>query len=94
MKPFTAAVAGGITAVVISAICAALVAVFPIGFVKSYGGAVFHGMNISAIMMRPQFTVFSLLLGFIYAFITGFVIGGVFAWAYNWAEKNLKGKGR
>ncbi len=90
MKPFPAAVAGGITGVAISAVCAALVAAFPIGFAKSYGGSLFHGMNVSAIMMNPQFTVFSLLLGFIYAFVTGFVIVGVFALAYNWAEKSLK----
>lgn len=94
MKAMPAAVAGGITGVVLSAACAALVAAFPLGFVKSYGGSVFHGMNVSAIMMSPQFTAFSLLLGFVYAFLTGFVIGGVFAWAYNWAGKNLKGKGR
>lgn len=94
MKTMPAAVAGGVTGVVLSAVCAALVAAFPVGFVKSYGGSVFHGMNISAIMVNPNFTLFSLLLGFIYAFITGFAIAGVFAWAYNWADKNLKGKGR
>lgn len=90
MKPFTAAVAGGLTGVIISAGCAALIAAFPLGFAKSYGGALFHGINISAMMIRPQFTAFSLLLGFFYAFITGFVIGGVFAAVYNWAEKVIK----
>ena len=90
MKPFTAAVAGGITGVVISAICAALIAVFPLGFAKSYGSAVMHGLDVSALIVKPQLTALSLLLGFVYAFITGFVIGGVFVAAYNWIDKKIR----
>ena len=90
MKAFSSAIAGGITGVIVSAICAVFVAAFPLGFVKSYGSAVFHGMNMAAFIVRPQFTAFNLLLGFVYAFLTGFVIGGVFAWAYNWVEKSVK----
>lgn len=90
MKPLTAAVAGGMTGVIVSAVCAALVAAFPIGFAKSYGSLVFHGLDISSLIVKPQFTALNLLLGFVYAFITGFVIGGVFVWVYNWVEKKLK----
>ena len=90
MKPMPAAVAGGITGVVLSAVCAALVAAFPIGFAKSYGSLVVHSLDISSLIVKPQFTALNLLLGFVYAFITGFVIGGVFAWAYNWVEKSFK----
>ena len=84
-----AAVAGGLTGTAISAVCAALVVAFPIGFGRSYATSVFHGMDVSSLIVRPEFTAFSLLLGFVYAFLTGFAIGGGFAFAYNMAEKKL-----
>ncbi len=90
MKNFAAAIAGGLTGVVISAICAALVAAFPLGFAHSYGKLLFHGLDISSLIVKPQFTALSLLLGFVYAFITGFVIGGAFAYFYNWINKLVK----
>lgn len=89
MNVKAAAVAGGMTGTAISAVCAVLVAVFPIGFAKSYAGSVFHGMDVSALIVKPDFAVFSLLLGFVYAFLTGFAIGGVFAFAYNMAERKM-----
>lgn len=90
MKPIAAAVAGGITGTVLSAVCAALVAVSPVGFAKSYSGAVFHGIDVTSLIVAPQFTLVSLLLGLVYSFATGFVIGGVFAAAYNLADKKFK----
>ena len=90
MKTLTAAVAGGITGVVVSAVCAALVVVLPVGFAKSYSGAVFHGIDVSSLIVAPQFTLIGLLLGLVYSLATGFVIGGVFAAAYNWADKKFK----
>lgn len=90
MKAFAAALAGGITGVAISILCAALVGILPIGFMRSYSGSMFHGMNVNSLIVQPEFALLTLLLGFVYAFITGFAIGGVFALAYNWADKFLR----
>lgn len=89
MRMLTAAIAGGLTGVVVSAICAALVAAFPLGFAHSYGRLLFHGIDISSLIVKPQFTALNLLLGFVYAFVTGFIIGGIFAYFYNLISKNL-----
>ena len=90
MKPIAAAIAGGLTGIALSALCAALVAAFPLGFAQSYGRLVFHGLDISSLMAKPQFGLLNLFLGFVYAFLTGFVIGGAFAYFYNWTSKLLK----
>lgn len=83
-------IAGGLTGVVVSFVCAVLVSAFPAGFANSYGALVFHGIDISGLIVKPQFTVVKLLLGFVYAFITGFVIGGAFAFFYNWSTNLVK----
>ncbi|HIG98665.1 TPA: hypothetical protein HA231_04550 [Candidatus Woesearchaeota archaeon] len=90
MKVFAVATAGGVTGIAISAVCAALVAVFPVGFAMSYAGSLFHGMNVSAFITRPQFTFTGIMLGLFYAFLTGFAIGAVFSAAYNWIGKRIK----
>ena len=90
MRTIPAAVAGGLTGVVLSAICAALVAAFPTGFAKSYGASLFHGMDISPLIATPGFTVASLITGFLYAFLTGAAIGGLFSTIYNWIDKKIK----
>lgn len=87
MRIIPAAVAGGLTGVALSAICAALVAAFPTGFAKSYGASVFHGMDISALMASPNFTAASLITGFVYAFLTGAAIGGLFSAIYSLIDK-------
>ncbi len=90
MRSFVAAVAGGLTGVVVSFVCAVFVSVFPVGFANSYGALVFHGIDISGLIVKPQFTVVKLLLGFVYAFVTGFVIGGVFSYCYNVTDKSVR----
>ncbi|MBI2145444.1 hypothetical protein HYU18_03930 [Candidatus Woesearchaeota archaeon] len=89
MKVAAAAVAGGLTGVALSLVCLALVLFFPMGFARSYGGSLFHGLDVSSLMVKPQVGV-GILLGFVYAFLTGSFIGGVFAAAYNWVEKKWR----
>ncbi len=92
MKPLTAALAAGITTVIVYAICVFLWAGFPSGMM-GYAGSMMHGVSRSVLAVQP-FAPFTLLLGAAYSFTTAFLVGGLFAVIYNWVEKNTKEKGR
>ncbi len=89
MKPMTVSLAAGITAAIVSLLCALLLAITPFGWSTAYAMSLMHSVSSSA-FVRPVFLFTNVILGAIYAFITAFVIAWIFAAAYNWVRKSVK----
>ena len=82
INPNAAALAGGITADVISIVCLIFVAIAPIGTVTSVANSLFHGLDVSSIAVK-SISLGSSVLGLVILFLLGAVSGYVFAFAYN-----------
>ncbi|MDO8740758.1 MAG: DUF5676 family membrane protein [Candidatus Woesearchaeota archaeon] len=79
----TLAIVGG----VLSLACAAIIAIWP-GSLK-YLGAIFHGIDLTAIA-KTSVSIGSVILGLIEVVVIGAIVGALFAWLYNYFNEKIK----
>lgn len=72
---------------IFSLACAAIIAIWP-GAVK-YFGAIFHGIDMTAIA-KTNMSIGSVVLGLIEVMVIAAIAGALFAWVYNHLNEKIK----
>lgn len=82
----------GLTAGLVYALCAAFVALWPTKTLNFFNNW-FHGIDLTKILVTPQITLGSFIIGLLEVIVAAYLVGAFYAWAYNKCVAHCKTRG-